>query len=141
MCKRFNIPNGGLYPIKAYDGDAGYDLFLPEHVTIGAHQTLRLDLKVSVNLKKGECGIICMRSSMAIKGLIANTAPIDYTYKGNIHLILHNVENYNVFIPANKAICQLVILKIPYSKGVFGKRGLDNKGFGTTERRLRNAKK
>lgn len=126
---------------KAYNGDAGYDIYLPHDYVLMPHTTKCINLECQVNLKKGECAIICMRSSWAGRGLVANSAPVDYSYKGDIHLIVHNINDKPISLTRNTAVCQVVIFKIPYTKGIYGKRSKDNKGFGSSERRKLNASK
>lgn len=125
----FNVPR------KAYDYDAGYDLYLEKSYIILPNSTVVIPFKVKLHLNKNECGIICMRSSFAILGLIANTAPLDYGYKGEPHLIVHNISNNPITLNIGTSVCQIVIFKIPKSKGVFGKRNYNK--FGSSERRLK----
>lgn len=114
MKKRFNInKHETIMPIKSHKFDAGYDIYMPQTIAIQPFETLSIDLKVKVTLAENECGIICMRSSLAKEGLIAHTSPIDYGYTGNIHLIVTNCSPKKKYFDCGERYCQLVIFKIP----------------------------
>lgn len=100
-------------PRKMHIFDAGYDLFLPCDITIRPFETLSIDLKIGINLSENECGIVCMRSSIAKLGLIAHTSPVDYGYSGNIHCIVTNCSANTYKFNCGDRICQLVIFNIP----------------------------
>lgn len=102
-----------LPPKKAHVFDAGYDLFLPSDIEVRPFETKSIDLQVGINLSQQECAIVCMRSSYAVKGLIAQNSPIDYGYSGNIHLIITNCSSTTFRAYSGERICQVVIFKIP----------------------------
>lgn len=123
--------NHDRLPEKKHNGDAGFDCYLPEDIEIGPYQVKSIDLKIGINLKKDEFAIICMRSSIAQKNLMANTSPIDSGYKGHIHLILHNFNDKKMVFYKNTRICQIVIFKMPKIKANY-KVDRNDSGFGSS---------
>ena len=99
-------------PEKMYKGDAGYDFYLPNQITIEANQTKTIALGFSIKLHKNECAMIVLRSSIASQGLIANTCLIDSGYTGEVHLVLHNISKYGKCFQKFCRIGSVVILKI-----------------------------
>lgn len=103
-------------PKRMYKGDAGYDCFLTKSITIDSHDTLTIPLGFSVKLNKDECAQIVIRSSKARIGLLASNAIIDSNYSGEVHLILHNLNNFPMTFFAKERLCQIVIFKIAVDK-------------------------
>ena len=122
-----------ILPIKMHKTDCGYDCFLPEDIIIKAHEVKKIDLKVSIKLKKNECAIICARSSIAIQNIICNTSPIDCGYNGPVHAIVHNISNNDMLFKSKDRICQIVIFNIPFKKERFISKAKRNNGsFGSS---------
>lgn len=114
MKKRFyDYQRKTLVPTKEHPFDAGYDLALPEKLIIRPFETKVIDLQVKVNLSENQCGVVCLRSSIAKLGLVAANSPVDYGYSGNIHLIVTNCSGNTYEFKQFDKICQLVIYYIP----------------------------
>lgn len=77
-------------PEKAHEGDAGWDLFLPEDVELVEGQITMVDLRIKTAIPFGHFGLVVPRSSMANRRvLLANTVGIiDSGYRGNLKVAL-----------------------------------------------------
>ena len=120
-------------PIKAHKHDCGFDCYLPNKITLLPSSVTKINLQISIKLKKNECAIICARSSIASKNIILNTSPIDCGYDGPIHAIVHNLTNEYIIFNKNERICQIVIFKIPYIKTkIINKTKRSKSNFGSS---------
>lgn len=125
------INEGIKLPEKIYKGDAGYDFYLPQHLTIESGHTKTIALGFSVKLKKNECAMIVLRSSVASQGLIANTCVIDSGYTGEVHLVLHNVSKYGRCFQRFCRVGSIIILKVRKDRRYLLSHRGDN-GFGSS---------
>lgn len=133
-------PNAKL-PTYAHDGDAGFDIYLPENFTIkaGEHGKIaKIGLKMAI--PKGYELQIRPRSGNSVKtNLRISNAPgtIDCGYRDEIGVICDNIGNTDLEFKAGDRIAQGVLSQIP--KGKFQQieditkiAGNRNGGFGST---------
>jgi dUTP pyrophosphatase len=93
---------------------AGLDLRanLEESITLRPLEKILIPTGLHIQLPKGNVGLICPRSGLAIKeGITVLNAPgiIDEDFIGEIKVILINLSNKNVIINNGDRIAQLVI--------------------------------
>ena len=93
---------------------AGLDLRanLEESITLRPLEKILTPTGLHIQLPKGNVGLICPRSGLAIKeGITVLNAPgiIDEDFIGEIKVILINLSNKNVIINNGDRIAQLVI--------------------------------
>ena len=93
---------------------AGLDLRanLEESITLRPLQRELIGTGLHIQLPKGNVGLICPRSGLAIKeGLTVLNAPgiIDEDFIGEIKIILINLSDKNIIINNGDRIAQLVI--------------------------------
>lgn len=128
-------------PLQQYIGDAGADLFayLPEG-------TLRLEPRVyyliptgfKVSIPKGYEGQVRSRSGLTLKGIVVGNSPgtIDYSYRGQVCIILHNTNPTPEYVEHGQRVAQLVIQKVPEVSFVevmeLDKTDRGERGFGST---------
>ena len=60
--------NGGMMPQKQHEGDAAFDLYVPEDIPIVFGRML-VDMKFAMELPNGKAAIIQPRSGCSLKGL------------------------------------------------------------------------
>lgn len=141
-----NIPvelchSNAKLPTYAHDGDAGFDIYLPEDFTIkaGEHGKIaKTGLKMAI--PKGYELQIRPRSGNSVKtNLRISNAPgtIDCGYRDEIGVICDNIGNTDLEFKAGDRIAQGVLSQIP--KGKFQQieditkiAGNRNGGFGST---------
>lgn len=60
--------NGGMMPQKQHEGDAAFDLFVPEDVELHYGRQV-IDMKFAIELPKGKAAIIQPRSGCSLRGI------------------------------------------------------------------------
>ena len=129
-----------IWPRRATDGAAGYDLFLMENRTY-APGVNRHTLGLSVRPPKGFYGKIVERSSAGTIGLgiLGGVIDDDFDINTEIVLIVHNRLKFEIKAERGKSIAQLIInrkytptiLCIGY-KGNTSIEGSEHVGVGST---------
>ena len=80
-------------PTRGTDGAIGYDLYAAESVFIPIGSTGKVKTDISLEIPMGQIGKIEDRSGMAIKGLRTGAGVCDPDFRGNIGVVLHNLNN------------------------------------------------
>ena len=120
-------------PVRAYDNDAGADVFNNRTKVLQAHETVRIPLGFGLELPDGFAAYIMPRSSLAEDGIVCQVPPIDSGYRGEISAIVSNLNDYPVPLAAGARIGQIVIMPVIYAEFVDqieDKRS--TKAFGST---------
>jgi dUTP pyrophosphatase len=103
-------------PVRAYDGDAGYDLCALEPATIGPGERAQVRTGIAVELPSRSAGLVLPRSGLAARhGIALVNAPglIDSGYRGEIQVLLLNTDGTESFdVAAGDRIAQLVIIRV-----------------------------
>lgn len=108
------------YPlVRAHDTDAGLDLHYYEpgiNRTLfirGAYTVLFTGVCVAIPI--GYVGLLCLRSSLAKKGLRLSNGVgiIDSGYRGQIGVMVHYQEDGRLIIDQGDRIAQLVVVPCP----------------------------
>ena len=103
----------GTEPTRAYEDDAGLDLYSSQDHWLGPGGRLLVGTGTCVALPPGTVGLVCPRSGLAHKtGVTVLNAPgiIDAGYRGEIRVNLANHGQDTVQIKRGDRIAQLVIL-------------------------------
>lgn len=110
-------------PQKAYENDAGFDLFSCQEVVIPAFSQALIDTGINIQLPEQEDWIyeaqIRPRSGLAAKKQISITntpGTIDSAYRGDIKVILKNFSPDSFKVNKYDKIAQMVINKIPKTR-------------------------
>lgn len=104
----------GQAPTKAYDGDAGFDLYVAPNLLDGGGWVVRpgefvdIDTGISVELPPGVWAMMVGRSSTARRGLMVAQAVIDNGYRGPLFFGLQNLTQSTVVIEPGERLAQLV---------------------------------
>ena len=123
-------------PVKAHQGDLGYDIFANENVTLSHGEYKLISTGISVFTTSYNWGFVIKdRSSMACNGLFIHGGVIDSGYTGEVKVLLHNVGGHYEVKNGDK-IAQLIPTKVinfemeEVNELFKTKRG--SKGFGST---------
>ena len=115
FCSLYNIPaydTSKVYVrnpfMKGYVDDAGIDIILQEDVTFMPMSTKSVGLKITFTPEEGKMGLLCARTSAAIKGLTVAMCPIDPNYTGEVVAIVSNVSNEIITYKKGESFCQLL---------------------------------
>lgn len=101
---------GGWAPKRAHRDDAGADCYALETVIVEPHQTVCVPLNIGIELPKRMVAFVLPRSSMAARGLVAQSVPVDCGYRGVIHAIITNYGDTEQKIEPGDRIAQLVVV-------------------------------
>jgi len=93
--------------------DAAFDLFSTDEISISPGQTLPIHTNISMEIPQGYYGKIESRSSLALKGLFTTGGVIDSGYRGEILVILNNLNSKKEFqIKYGDRIAQIVFHRV-----------------------------
>jgi len=96
-------------PTRAYDDDAGLDIYADENCTIyeGQHQTISTGIKIAI--PNGCAGLIWDKSGLAKSGLHIIAGVIDSGYRGELKIMIYNLSPDVYHIKQGQKIAQLLI--------------------------------
>lgn len=124
-------------PQRFHPGDAGADLMISRHVTVGAGTRAQLPTNLAVAIPEGYYGQIIGRSSTFHKrGLIVVTGVVDPGYRGEVMIVVYNPTTRSTFVQEGERLAQIILL--PVAVGDFTasrtlpKGDRAEKGFGST---------
>ena len=138
-------------PTRATDGSAGYDLAAADGAVIDFGGGIVISTGWSVEIPPGHVGFVKERSSIAIRGCVADgfvivddkgsavrAGVIDSDYRGEILVMLRNESPRSVAIVAGSRIAQLVVIPCVLGNSVevddLDDTGRGTGGFGSTDR-------
>lgn len=107
------IHSAAKVPTQANPFDAGFDLYSVEQATLAPFQRQAIGTGIAIALPENCVGLVHPRSGLALKqgiGLLNSPGTIDAGYRGEIKVILINLDPKNNFeINIGDRIAQLVI--------------------------------
>lgn len=108
-------PNA-IIPTKAHKTDAGFDLYALHDYLLYPNDPVLVNTGIALEIPSGCYGQICDRSSMGKKGIRVLGGIIDECYRGEVGVILINLNKKHAFqnIVAGNKIAQIVIQ--PYTQ-------------------------
>ena len=123
------------YPNRAHFDDAGADIYMLTDGKIHPNETLVIPVGFGLDLPNGTMAYMQVRTSLAKQGLIVHQCAIDAGYKGEIHLIIHNLSKKTITWEAGDRLANLIILNVLLPDFVedLGKSREDG-SFGSTGR-------
>jgi len=106
--------DGAVLPTRAYDGDAGLDLYAAHEARIGPGERAAIGTGIAVAVPPGHAGLVLPRSGLALAhGIALVNAPglIDSGYRGEVRVLLLNTDRDNAFeVAAGDRIAQLLVV-------------------------------
>src|SRR5690606_38504067 len=90
----------GRAPMRAHDGDAGYDLYAAEAATLAPGERAAVGTGIAVAIPDGHAGLVLPRSGLALRhGISVVNAPglIDAGYRGELRVLLLNTDRAATF--------------------------------------------
>jgi dUTP pyrophosphatase len=138
MLKVVKLQENAKLPQKNV-GDAGYDLFCTEQVTILPGGRTLVSTGIALEIPSGYVGLVWPRSGMAVNwGLDTLAGVIDSTYRGELKVLLYNTGDDVLMFKEGTKVAQLVVqqhaefevLEVPVlsiterQEGGFGSTGL-----------------
>lgn len=103
-------------PTRAYEGDAGLDLYALEPVELAPGARAAVRTGIAVEISPGQAGLVLPRSGLAARhGIALVNAPglIDAGYRGELRVLLLNTDRDVPFTVApGERIAQLVLVRV-----------------------------
>ena len=99
-------------PTQATEGDAGYDLYSLEEVTLAPMARTVVKTGISIAIPMGFYGRVAPRSGLAVKkGLDVLAGVVDAGYRGDVGVVLINLSSENVTLEKQSKVAQLIFEK------------------------------
>lgn len=100
-------------PTYAHHGDAGFDLYAFESVTIPVGARVLVGTGIAMEIPDGYAGLIWDKSGLAMNhGLKSLGGVIDAGYRGEIKVGVVNLSNENYTITSGHKVAQMLIQKV-----------------------------
>jgi dUTP pyrophosphatase len=110
------LADAAVLPTRAYEGDAGLDLYSVETVAIEPGERASVGTGIAVAIAPGYAGLVLPRSGLAARhGITLVNAPglIDAGYRGELRVLLLNTDRNDAFaIAPGDRIAQLLIVML-----------------------------
>lgn len=105
-----------VIPVRATPDSVGFDLRSSSELIIPPEEVVQAHTNLSMSIPSGIFGMICSRSGLARDGLVVANAPgiIDPDYRGEIIVLLRNMTDTEITVPANKKIAQILFVPAFY---------------------------
>lgn len=137
MLKVMKLYDDTKLPVKAKNGDAGFDVFSMENITIYSMKMHKFGLGFAVEFPEGHVLLVQEKSGMASRGIFTIGNVIDSGYRGECHVMLFNLSSELMEIKRGQKIAQILLLScytgdslIEVNKITPTERG--DGGFGST---------
>lgn len=100
-------------PTQGHAGDAGYDLYCLESVTLAPGQRTQVRTGIALAIPDGFVGLVWDKSGVAQKGGLKTLGGVvDATYRGEVLVGLVNLSSENYSFEAGHKVAQLLIQKV-----------------------------
>jgi dUTP pyrophosphatase len=103
-------------PTRSHEGDAGFDLYAVEDVTLAPGARAAVRTGIAVEVPERHAGLVLPRSGLAAQhGISLVNAPglIDAGYRGEISVLLLNTDRSEPFaVRVGDRIAQLVVTRV-----------------------------
>lgn len=132
---KFVVEEGGFAPVREHETDAGIDLKTPIDVCIEPYSSVRVDLRVRVEIPNGYVGLLTSKSGLMDED-IKTAGTIDCGYSGTIGCRIFNHGKHPYTFKRGQKVTQLVVLPCIMDETEIvdsirsGERG--ENGFGST---------
>jgi len=102
-------------PIYAHPGDAGFDLFIPDSLTIQPGERLSIPLGLAMEIPNGYTGLLLDKSGLSHKhGLKSFGGVIDAGYRGEFHVGIMNLSDKAYTFEKGDKIIQMLIMPVAH---------------------------
>ena len=127
-------------PEKAYETDAGFDLFAIRKQKINGNNKGIIPTGLAFNIPEGYYVQIKDRSGLASTSTLkVKAGVIDSGYRGEIGIVMANYGPYPLEILEGDKVAQIVILPVPQVEfkkvGKLTKSPREKDGFGSTDKK------
>lgn len=112
MKMKVMLDKGAYMPTRAYEDDAGLDLYAMEAQEIPAYGSAEFDTGVHIAIPRGYVGDVKSKSGLMMKYDLTTDGTIDSGYTGSVRVKLFNNCPFRRDIKRGQKIAQVVIKSI-----------------------------
>ncbi len=103
-------------PTYAHPGDAGFDLYIPDDLTIQPGERLSIPLGLAMEIPDGYTGLLLDKSGLSHKhGLKSFGGVIDAGYRGEFHAGIMNLSDKPYTFSKGDKIMQMLIMPVAHA--------------------------
>lgn len=113
MIKVKRLDSNAILPVKAKEGDSGYDICSIERKVLSVASTVKVRTGLSFEAPEGYELQVRPRSGLSSKGIIVTLGTIDNGYRGEVQVIVTNSGYDKYIINEGDKIAQIVPVAIP----------------------------
>ena len=123
--------------IKGHDTDSGYDLKTKYAFKLLPNQTKLIPTSLFLELDKHIEAQVRPKSSISAKGILVHFGTVDSDYRGEVKVIMRNVNDFGVEFEAGQKIAQIVFNKktevfLEQTENIENNTKRGSGGFGST---------
>ena len=100
-------------------GDAGFDLYAVAEYQVDPMQHVLVETGLHLEIPTGYVGLVKDRSSVASAGMHTMAGVIDSAYRGDLKVLLVNLDNSTYFIEPGQKIAQLLLVPVHAEQVMF----------------------
>lgn len=123
-------------PTRAHHDDAGIDLYACGTHTVEPHKQAMIPVGIAMEIEEGYVGLIWDKSSIGLKSLKTLAGVIDAGYRGEVHIMIHNLGNNSYTFEHGHKVAQIIIQKVEFPEIIETEELSESKrgtgGFGST---------
>ena len=93
---------------KGHDTDSGYDLKAKYAFKLLPNQTKLIPTSLHLELDKNIEAQVRPKSSISAKGILVHFGTVDSDYRGEVQVVMQNLNDYGVEFDAGQKIAQIV---------------------------------
>ncbi len=106
------IRDDAILPVHAHHNDAGIDLFSCGEYSITPHATFSISTGIALEIPDGYVGLIWDKSSIGSKGIKTLGGVVDAGYRGEVKVIVHNLNTTPYIFSHGDKVAQILIQKV-----------------------------
>lgn len=96
---------------KGHDTDSGYDLKTTRPFKLLPNQTKLIPTSLFLELDKNIEAQVRPKSSISAKGILVHFGTVDSDYRGEVQVVMQNLNQHGVEFEAGQKIAQIVFSK------------------------------
>lgn len=99
-------------PSRGTEGAAGLDLYCAEEMDLYSGLVAKIPTGIAIEIPPGCTGLICTRSSAALKNINVFLTVVDSDYRGEVFITARNDSDETYHLAKGDRIAQIVILPL-----------------------------
>ena len=130
------LRDDAVLPSRAHHNDAGIDLFSCKECIVAPRTTMSIPIGIAMEIPDGYVGLIWDKSSVGSKGIKTLGGVVDAGYRGEVNVVVHNLNNVPYIFSHGNKVAQMLIQKVELPEieevGTLNDSSRGEGGFGST---------